>query len=135
MSLLPLPHLCPADVAVWQPGGSPYHTVVPADTSLDGWNIVSNLRRNRSNSWSDVLDDNNRPTDALDPKTIEDETYFNDIRYLDPSKNYLYDYYKKSYAEILYRWGLLEQRAQVLKHCTVIPEKTKCIGTAVSFGA
>lgn len=39
-----------------QPGGSPYHTVHPADTSLEGWNFHM-LKQNRSNSWSDSLDE------------------------------------------------------------------------------
>ena len=38
-----------------QPGGSPYHTIHPADTSLEGWNFPS-LKQYRSNSWSESLD-------------------------------------------------------------------------------
>ena len=39
-----------------QPGESPYHTIHPGDTSLDGWNVTG-LKQNRSNSWSESLDD------------------------------------------------------------------------------
>lgn len=35
---------------------------------------------------------------------------------LDPKKTFQYDQFKKVYAEILYRWNLYEQRAQVLKY-------------------
>ncbi|XP_023248559.1 GATOR complex protein WDR59 isoform X2 [Copidosoma floridanum] len=38
------------------PGRSPYHTIHPADTSLEGWNFP-NLKQNRSNSWSESLDE------------------------------------------------------------------------------
>ncbi|KAK0087002.1 hypothetical protein PV326_005337 [Microctonus aethiopoides] len=90
------------------PGGSPYHTIHPADTSLDGWNF-QNLKQNRSNSWSESLDD---------LKTIPDAIGDNgrNIRLLDEKNILLYDNYKKTYAEVLHRWQLLDARAQVLKH-------------------
>ncbi|CAG7829411.1 unnamed protein product, partial [Allacma fusca] len=37
---------------------------------------------------------------------------------LDPKYSHVYDCYKKSYAEILYRWGYLQQRSEVLKCLT-----------------
>ncbi|KAI9097374.1 hypothetical protein DFS34DRAFT_659789 [Phlyctochytrium arcticum] len=37
------------------------------------------------------------------------------LGFLDPNKTAVYDRYKLSYAEMLYQWGLLEQRAEVLK--------------------
>lgn len=41
---------------LFQPGGSPYHTIHQVDMSLEGWNYPM-LKQNRSNSWSDSLDD------------------------------------------------------------------------------
>lgn len=42
---------------VLQPGGSPYHTIHPIDSSLEGWHYSTSMRKqNRSNSWSDSLD-------------------------------------------------------------------------------
>ncbi|XP_047366050.1 GATOR complex protein WDR59 isoform X2 [Vespa velutina] len=38
------------------PGGSPYHTIHLADTTLEGCNFP-NLKPHRSNSWSESLDD------------------------------------------------------------------------------
>lgn len=38
---------------------------------------------------------------------------------LEPLKQHLYDHYKRSYGEMLYRWGLLEKRAEVLKFLRV----------------
>ena len=39
-----------------KPGESPYHTIHPGDTTHDGWNMIG-LKQNRSNSWSESLDD------------------------------------------------------------------------------
>lgn len=41
---------------LFQPGGSPYHTIHQVDSSLEGWNYTM-PKPNRSNSWSDSLDD------------------------------------------------------------------------------
>ncbi|XP_076648251.1 WD repeat domain 59 isoform X3 [Halictus rubicundus] len=99
-----------------QPGGSPYHTIHLADTTLEGWNF-QNLKQHRSNSWSDSLDD---------LKLIQDT--FGDsvknIRLLDEKYTTLYDGYKKAYAEVLHRWRLLDARAQVLKHVSTTPLDT-----------
>ncbi|XP_017879158.1 GATOR complex protein WDR59 isoform X2 [Ceratina calcarata] len=98
------------------PGGSPYHTIHLADTTLEGWNF-QNLKQHRSNSWSDSLDD---------LKLIQDT--FGDsarsIRLLDEKYTALYDGYKKAYAEVLHRWRLLDARAQVLKHVSTTPLDT-----------
>ncbi|KAH0953331.1 hypothetical protein HN011_003128 [Eciton burchellii] len=91
-----------------KPGGSPYHTIHLADTTLEGWNF-QNLKQHRSNSWSESLDD---------LKIIQDS--FGDsaknIKLFDEKYTVLYDGYKKAYAEALHRWELLDDRAQVLKH-------------------
>ncbi|XP_043285500.1 GATOR complex protein WDR59 isoform X2 [Venturia canescens] len=93
------------------PGTSPYHTIHPADTNLEGWNF-QNLKQHRSNSWSESLDD---------LKAIQDATHdtLKNIRLLDEKYTILYDSYKKAYAEVLHRWRLLDARAQVLKHVSV----------------
>ncbi|XP_033209971.1 GATOR complex protein WDR59 isoform X1 [Belonocnema kinseyi] len=91
-----------------KPGGSPYHTIHPADTTLEGWNFQT-LKQNRSNSWSETLDD---------LKGIQDTfgEFGRNGRLLDEKNMALYDGYKKAYAEVLHRWKLLDARAQVLKH-------------------
>ncbi|XP_046619943.1 GATOR complex protein WDR59 isoform X1 [Neodiprion virginianus] len=98
----------------WQkPGGSPYHTIHPADTTLEGWNF-QNLKQHRSNSWSESLDDLKFVQETLgDP--------VRNIRFLDEKNTTLYDSYKKAYAEVLHSWRLLDARAQVLKHVSVPP--------------
>ncbi|XP_059350855.1 GATOR complex protein WDR59-like isoform X2 [Daphnia carinata] len=125
-----------------KPGDSPYHTIHPGDTTLDGWNLVTGLKQIRSNSWSDSLDDfrlgtpgmnpisNGRPlpvtsiflphstTSALSSNGIEGsgECRDKDLRLLDPKFSGLFDNYRRCYADILYRWGLLEARVLVLKY-------------------
>lgn len=54
-----------------QPGGSPYHTIHPADTSLEGWNFPA-PKHNRSNSWSDSLDDLKAIANILEYKEVSD---------------------------------------------------------------
>ncbi|XP_029054002.1 GATOR complex protein WDR59 isoform X1 [Osmia bicornis bicornis] len=99
-----------------KPGGSPYHTIHLADTTLEGWNF-QNLKQHRSNSWSDSLDDL-----KLIQDTFRDSVKH--IRLLDEKYTTLYDGYKKAYAEVLHRWRLLDARAQVLKHVSATPLDT-----------
>lgn len=40
-----------------------------------------------------------------------------------------FDDFKKSYGEILHRWGLRDKRADVLKFASCAPEPHKGIGT------
>ncbi|GLG98684.1 GATOR complex protein WDR59 [Gryllus bimaculatus] len=99
------------------PGGSPYHTIHQVDTSLEGWNYPM-LKQNRSNSWSDSLDDfkfnsiveHREFSDSSDrEKPVKNS---GPCKMLDEKNTFLYDSYKKAYAEILYRWNLLDARAQ-----------------------
>ncbi|XP_064466934.1 GATOR2 complex protein WDR59-like isoform X2 [Ornithodoros turicata] len=108
-------------------GGSPYHTVTgPSEGSnLDSAYLVEALKRNRSNSWSDSIDDIRYMDANPDPRELDKERHRANIRLLNPSNSAQYDEFKKKYAEILYKWSLLEQRAQVLKHLTSSPPKHK----------
>ncbi|KAG7207480.1 hypothetical protein KM043_009113 [Ampulex compressa] len=98
------------------PGGSPYHTIHLADTTLEGFNF-QNLKQHRSNSWSESLDDLKIMQDNLGDSA-------KNIRLLDEKYTALYDGYKKAYAEVLHRWNLLDARAQVLKHVSTTPLDT-----------
>ncbi|XP_044008732.1 GATOR complex protein WDR59 isoform X2 [Aphidius gifuensis] len=97
------------------PGGSPYHTIHPANTTTEGWNF-QNIKHNRSNSWSESLDDLKLNNDSYDNGKR--------IKLLDDKNAQLYDSYKKAYAEVLHRWRLLDARAQVLKHVSSLPTET-----------
>ncbi|CRK93507.1 CLUMA_CG007043, isoform A [Clunio marinus] len=100
---------------------SPYHTVTAIDTNSQAtmkYNarlLAQHLKgQTRSNSWSESLADDykiNEITRSL----------------LGDSNRYFYDTLKKSYADILYCFGLLPQRAQVLKYLSV-PPSTFCSG-------
>ncbi|KAF5288970.1 hypothetical protein FQA39_LY03849 [Lamprigera yunnana] len=83
-------------------GGSPYHTIPPADVVADGW-VFPLLRAVRSNSLDNLR------LDEL-PQLIPQKP---------PLTSAFYEYYKLAYAEMLYRWGLLYNRAEILKYlCT-----------------
>ncbi|XP_046440628.1 GATOR complex protein WDR59-like isoform X2 [Daphnia pulex] len=122
-----------------KPGESPYHTIHPGDTTLDSWNVLKQIR---SNSWSDSLDDFRLATPGINsvpsgrplpiasiflPHSVTSVVSVNgtdgseeykdkDFRLLDPKFNGLFDNYRRCYADILYRWGLLEARVLVLKY-------------------
>jgi len=88
-------------------------------TSLDGnaisvlkynaWMLAQHLKsgQTRSNSWSDSLE--------LEHRIEVNRSLLGD------HNRVLYDNFKKAYAEILYSFGLLSQRAQVLKYLSVPP--------------
>ncbi|XP_063236858.1 GATOR2 complex protein WDR59 isoform X2 [Bacillus rossius redtenbacheri] len=103
------------------PGGSPYHTIHQVDTSLEGWSHPA-LRQNRSNSWSDSLDDLKLSAGIVEHRDFNDSDSGKHVRMLDERNTQLYDAYKKAYAEILYCWNLLDARAQVLKYLSTAPE-------------
>ena len=49
-------------------------------------------------------------------------------RLIEPSQEILYDQFKKAYADILYRWDLLDKRAEVLKYVSIPPEPHTGVG-------
>ncbi|XP_025832716.1 GATOR complex protein WDR59 isoform X2 [Agrilus planipennis] len=80
---------------------SPYHTIPPADVVAEGW-VFPLLRTVRSNSLDNFpLEEKHAPV----PQKYQCSKQF--------------EYYKLAYAEMLHRWGLLYNRAEVLKFlCT-----------------
>ncbi|XP_046999380.1 GATOR complex protein WDR59 isoform X1 [Schistocerca americana] len=103
------------------PGGSPYHTIHQVDTSLEGSSYPT-LKQNRSNSWSDSLDDFKFASGIAEHREHCDADSVKSIKMLDEKNTFLYDMYKKAYAEILHRWCLLGARTQVLKYLCTPPE-------------
>ncbi|GFG32156.1 hypothetical protein Cfor_09334, partial [Coptotermes formosanus] len=106
---------------LFQPGGSPYHTIHQVDMSLEGWNCPM-LKQNRSNSWSDSLDDFKFTSTIVEHTEINDTDSEKSVKMLDEKNSHLYDTYKKAYSEILHRWNLLDARAQVLKYMSTPAE-------------
>lgn len=108
-------------------GGSPYHTVTgPPDPGFNGL-FIEALKRNRSNSWSDSIDDIRFMDNSPDPREVERTNHRANCKMLNPGKASQYDEYKKKYAEILYKWKLYEQRAWVLNCLSTSPPKIKAV--------
>uniref|UniRef100_A0A8C6KRV4 WD repeat domain 59 n=1 Tax=Nothobranchius furzeri TaxID=105023 RepID=A0A8C6KRV4_NOTFU len=62
-----------------------------------------------------------------DPRERERELHDMNKRLLDPANTLQFDDFKKCYGEILYRWGLRDKRADVLKFTSSPPEAHKGI--------
>lgn len=97
---------------------SPYHTILPIDTTQssmkhNAFHLAQQLKQMRSNSWSDSLDDFRLGLNEINRSLLGG----------DLQKN-LHDTFKKCYADILYSWGLLNQRALVLKYLSTPPPST-----------
>lgn len=90
-------------------GGSPYHTIPPADVVADGWVLPILLKTTRSTSL-----DNLRVEELVAPSILTKSPYVA-----------LYEYYKMAYADTLHRWALLYNRAEVMKYMTNPPETYK----------
>uniref|UniRef100_A0A672ZNW8 WD repeat domain 59 n=1 Tax=Sphaeramia orbicularis TaxID=375764 RepID=A0A672ZNW8_9TELE len=67
------------------------------------------------------------PWGYTDPREREREQHDMNKRLLDPANTLQFDDFKKCYGEILYRWGLREKRADVLKFASCPPEPHKGI--------
>ncbi|XP_033989756.1 GATOR complex protein WDR59 [Trematomus bernacchii] len=81
------------------------------------------------NPWAESSPDDHRcgPQGPSDPREREREQHDMNKRLLDPTNTLQFDDFKKSYGEILHRWGLREKRADVLKFASCPPEPHKGI--------
>lgn len=81
------------------------------------------------NPWGESSPDEYRYGNQgyTDPREREREQHDMNKRLLDPTNMLQYDDFKKCYGEILYRWGLREKRADVLKFASCPPEPHKGI--------
>lgn len=57
------------------------------------------------------------------------------LRLLDAEETFKYDQFKRFYSEILYRWHLTTQRAEVVKYITEQSEKPKGLGKEITEAA
>uniref|UniRef100_A0A671UQW4 WD repeat domain 59 n=1 Tax=Sparus aurata TaxID=8175 RepID=A0A671UQW4_SPAAU len=82
-----------------------------------------------ANPWGESSPDDYRYGNQgyTDPREREREQHDMNKRLLDPANMLQFDDFKKCYGEILYRWGLREKRADVLKFATCPPEPHKGI--------
>ncbi|XP_062247810.1 GATOR2 complex protein WDR59 isoform X1 [Platichthys flesus] len=81
------------------------------------------------NPWGESSPDDGRYGNPgyTDPREREREQHDMNKRLLDPANTLQFDDFKKCYGEILYRWGLREKRADVLKFASCPPEPHKGI--------
>ncbi|XP_075939292.1 GATOR2 complex protein WDR59 isoform X5 [Anarhichas minor] len=82
-----------------------------------------------SEPWGESSPDDYRHGNQghTDPREREREQHDMNKRLLDPANTLQFDDFKKCYGEILYRWGLREKRADVLKFASCPPEPHKGI--------
>ncbi|XP_035678671.1 GATOR complex protein WDR59-like isoform X2 [Branchiostoma floridae] len=95
-----------------------------------GWTIGTRESggMRRSVSWTETSSpDDYQYREYVDPRERERELHDSEKQLLDPGCTLLYDEFKKAYGEILYRWGLKDKRADVLKYMSVPPEAHKGI--------
>ncbi|XP_028665885.1 GATOR complex protein WDR59 isoform X2 [Erpetoichthys calabaricus] len=96
--------------------------------NISVWNVVGRDPDHISPWWESSPDDFRCGNQTYtDPREREKEQHDKNKRLLDPSNTLQYDEFKKCYGEILYRWGLREKRAEVLKFIARPPEPHKGI--------
>ncbi|XP_073515805.1 GATOR2 complex protein WDR59 isoform X2 [Phyllobates terribilis] len=91
--------------------------------SNSGWSI-GGPDGDHAVPWGDASPDDYRYNNLsyVDPREREREQHDKNKRILDPANAQQFDDFKKCYGEILYRWGLQEKRAEVLKFVSCPPE-------------
>ncbi|XP_070626423.1 GATOR2 complex protein WDR59 isoform X6 [Bos indicus] len=95
-----------------------------------GWNIVGRETEHISSPWGESSPEEIRfgSLTYSDPRERERDQHDKNKRLLDPANTQQFDDFKKCYGEILYRWGLREKRAEVLKFVSCPPDPHKGIG-------
>ncbi|CAL1528069.1 unnamed protein product [Lymnaea stagnalis] len=94
------------------------------------------IKSKRSFSWSESCDEFTRVEDNKDPREREMERektlHYNNSQMLDPELRPQYEQIKKAYANILFKWGLLNERAHILKHTDSTDTEHRVIECRVS---
>ncbi|KAL6061804.1 hypothetical protein STEG23_022392, partial [Scotinomys teguina] len=94
-----------------------------------GWNIAGRETEHMSSPWGESSPEELRfgSLTYSDPRERERDQHDKNKRLLDPANTQQFDDFKKCYGEILYRWGLREKRAEVLKFVSCPPDPHKGI--------
>ncbi|NXX84351.1 WDR59 protein, partial [Urocolius indicus] len=89
-----------------------------------GWSIANKDPEQASTPWCESSPDDFRYGNLTYPdhREREKDQHEKNKRLLDPANTQQFDDFKKCYGEILYRWGLREKRAEVLKFVSCPPE-------------
>ncbi|XP_054856690.1 GATOR complex protein WDR59 isoform X2 [Eublepharis macularius] len=96
--------------------------------STSSWNLASK-EVDHTAAWCESSPDDFRFGNLVyaDHRDREKDQHDRNKRLLDPANTQQFDDFKKCYGEILYRWGLREKRAEVLKFVSCPPEPHKGI--------
>ncbi|KAH9507691.1 GATOR complex protein wdr59 [Bulinus truncatus] len=93
------------------------------------------MKSKRSFSWSESYEEF-KVSEEKDPKEKELERerhqYSNSCKLLDPDQTAHFEQIKKVYANILFKWGLLIERAHILKHTDGCGVEHQTIGCPVT---
>ncbi|NXL65994.1 WDR59 protein, partial [Chordeiles acutipennis] len=95
-----------------------------------GWSIANkDTEQASSTPWCESSPDDFRYGNLMYPdhREREKDQHEKNKRLLDPANTQQFDDFKKCYGEILYRWGLREKRAEVLKFVSCPPDPHKGI--------
>ncbi|KFO94298.1 WD repeat-containing protein 59, partial [Buceros rhinoceros silvestris] len=94
-----------------------------------GWSIANKDTEQASTPWCESSPDDLRYGNLMYPdhREREKDQHEKNKRLLDPANTQQFDDFKKCYGEILYRWGLREKRAEVLKFVSCPPDPHKGI--------
>lgn len=94
-----------------------------------GWSIANKDTEQTSTPWCESSPDDFRYGNLMyaDHREREKDQHEKNKRLLDPANTQQFDDFKKCYGEILYRWGLREKRAEVLKFVSCPPDPHKGI--------
>ncbi|XP_074929827.1 GATOR2 complex protein WDR59 isoform X8 [Chelonoidis abingdonii] len=97
--------------------------------NVGGWNIASKETEHAFTPWCESSPDDLRYGNLMyaDHRELERDQHDKNKRLLDPANTQQFDDFKKCYGEILYRWGLREKRAEVLKFVSCPPDPHKGI--------
>ncbi|XP_053127090.1 GATOR complex protein WDR59 isoform X4 [Hemicordylus capensis] len=101
--------------------------------SASSWNIAGK-EMDHTSAWGESSPDDFRFGNLAyaDHRDREKDQHDRNKRLLDPANTQQFDDFKKCYGEILYRWGLREKRAEVLKFVSCPPDPHKGIGRSLS---
>ncbi|KAL8194685.1 UNVERIFIED_CONTAM: GATOR complex protein wdr59 [Gekko kuhli] len=96
--------------------------------STSSWNLAGKEVEHTA-GWCESSPDDFRFGNLVyaDHRDREKDQHDRNKRLLDPANTQQFDDFKKCYGEILYRWGLREKRAEVLKFVSCPPEPHKGI--------
>nr|XP_020653565.1 WD repeat-containing protein 59 [Pogona vitticeps] len=96
--------------------------------STSSWNLTGK-EADHPLAWCESSPDDLRFGNLAyaDHRDREKDQHDRNKRLLDPANTQQFDDFKKCYGEILYRWGLREKRAEVLKFVSCPPEPHKGI--------